>query len=449
MKIDRRVIVLATLLLLGAHRSTPAAEVTFPPRLPDDKASVTDTSDSFLKSPIELKAGVTVAKTAPTVDFAFFPGQDYPGKPWSAWGDSLAANGKYYASIGDHLAPAGNAFIYEYDPNTKTFRQLLDLKKLLNLPEGHYAPGKIHTRLDIGSDGWIYAATHRGSTRVTTDQYHYKGDWVVRCNPETAKSEVVVHAPVAKHCIPNGTLDPVRMIFYGGTAPGSKAEEETADGKGGIQFFAYDVKNRKMLYSGPNGPSRYMILAESTGQLYYTPGKDDMPLMRFDPSKPDKVTPLDKTIGIRAATRETPDNMVYTVSQGSKGDETTLFAFNTKSEKVESLGAPTVGEQSYIASLQTDARGRYLYYVAGAHGGSDKDGSPLVQFDTKTRKRKVIAFLNAHFQEKYGFSLKGTYSLAVDPSGDKVFITWNLSRGGKAWDYCGVTTVHVPESERE
>src|SRR5262249_21395177 len=155
-------------------------EVTFPPTLPGGKAVVTDTSPDFLKPPGTLKPGVAVAKTPPTIDFLYFPGQTYPGKPWSAWGDSLAAGGKYYASVGDHLAPEGNAFVYEHDPGAKTLRRLVAVRKLLNLPEGHYTPGKIHGRLDLGDDGWLYFSTHRGSPRVTNDRYHYQGDWVLR-----------------------------------------------------------------------------------------------------------------------------------------------------------------------------------------------------------------------------------------------------------------------------
>ena len=67
------------------------------------------------------------------IDFAYFPGQSYAGNPWSAWGDSTFADGKYYASLGDHRAPAGTAFVYEYDPAKKSFRQLIDLQKLLAL----------------------------------------------------------------------------------------------------------------------------------------------------------------------------------------------------------------------------------------------------------------------------------------------------------------------------
>ncbi len=418
------------------------AEVPYPPRLPEGAEHSTDTSPKFLQPPAGFPVDVAIAKTAPTVDFAFFPGQDYPGKPWSAWGDSLAVNGKYYASIGDHLAP-GNAFVYEYDPSTKKFRQLLDVKKLLKLPDDHYTPGKIHSRLDLGSDGWIYCSTHRGSTRITSDGvFRYEGDWIVRCHPETGKSEIVVQAPVPKHCIPCSVLDPKRLIFYGGTAPGKESDPL------GIQFFAYDVRTGKVLYAGPNGPARYMIFAPSTGRVYFNGGKSD-DLMRYDPEKGTAPEKIPGTIGIRAATEETKDGMVYTVSEGKGGPGATIFAFNTKTEQTETLGQATVGTQNYIASIDADPSGRYLYYVPGAHGGSERDGAAVVQFDVKTRTRKVVAFLGPYYIEKFGSTLKGTYSTAVDPAGDKVYVTWNNSRGTKVWDSCVITVIHISESERQ
>src|SRR5207237_8525715 len=106
----------------------------FPPRRPVNKEVVTDRSEQFLRPPATLKRVVSVARAAPTVDFLYYPGQTYPGRPWSNWGDSLAAGEKYYASIGDHLAPAGNAFVYEYDPATKKFRLTADSETVLGLP---------------------------------------------------------------------------------------------------------------------------------------------------------------------------------------------------------------------------------------------------------------------------------------------------------------------------
>src|SRR5688572_2785789 len=115
----------AVILLFRAYDVTRGADTaaSFPPVLPAGAEVVTDTSDAFLKSPIKLADGVTVAKLPPTVEFRYFPGQTYPGAPWSAWGDSVVAGGKYYASIGDHLAigkgdgahGVGTGLVFEYD----------------------------------------------------------------------------------------------------------------------------------------------------------------------------------------------------------------------------------------------------------------------------------------------------------------------------------------------
>src|SRR5688500_11163275 len=155
-----------------AERPLTEADVAYPPALPGGEAVVTDTSPDFLKRPDTLREGVAVATAPPTVDFLYYPGQTYPGKPWSNWGDSLAINGKYYSAIGDHLAigakgdgshGTGRALVYEYDPAAKAMRVLADTTKVLALPAGHYTPGKIHSRIDMGSDGRLYVATHRGT----------------------------------------------------------------------------------------------------------------------------------------------------------------------------------------------------------------------------------------------------------------------------------------------
>ncbi len=426
-------------------------DLPWPPALPGGKSMLTDSSPDFLKPPATLKADVAVAKTAPTIEFMYYPEQNYPGKPWSNWGDGSVADGKFYSAVGDHYAlgrgasphSTGTAHIYEYDPATKKLRSLVDITKLLNMPEGHYTPGKVHTRVDQGSDGWLYYATHRGSPAAASDANHYLGDWIFRTNPKTGKSEVVVHAPVPKHSIPNGMLDPDRLIYYGGTAAGPDAEQKE------IQFLAYDLKGKKLLYSGPNGPARYMMLARSTGRLYFVPGNTDGQLMRYDPTEGGAPTPVKGVeMGIRAATNETADGMIYTVSIGQGAKDADVWAFNTKTEQAEKIGALAVGNTAYVASLDVDPTGRFLYYVPGAHGSGPGDGSPLVQFDIASGKKKVIAFLHPYYEAKYGFIPKGTYSTDISPEGDKVYVTWNVSRGTRAWDCCGLSVIHIPASER-
>jgi hypothetical protein len=253
----------------------------------------------------------------------------------------------------------------------------------------------------------------------------------------------VVRAPVAKHAIPTSVLDPVRLIFYGGTAAGGDSKDQ------GDRFFAYDIKNRKLLYESPDGPARYMIFAASTGRVYYVPVKDDGPLMRFDPATGQPPVKVEGSqIGVRSATQETRDGFVYTVSLGQRSTNAKIWSFDTKSEQTKEIGSASIGSQAYVASIDADPTGRFLYYSPGAHGSGDQDGSPVVQFDVKTGRRKVIAFLEPFFTKTYGFTLKGTYSTAIDPAGDKIYITWNISRGTRAWDCCGLTVVHIPETER-
>jgi hypothetical protein len=426
----------------AAVKKAAAPVFDYPPRLSNGKTVVTVTGPELIQRPGALLDGVAMAQTPPVVDFAFYPGQDYEGHPWSNWGDSLFAQGKYYSAIGDHLAPQGNAFVYEFDPDAKLFRLLTDVRKLIDLPDGHYTPGKIHSRLGLGRDGWLYFSTHRGSTRVTTPENHYTGDWLLRANPSTGQSEIIARGPVPNHCLPNGLLDAERLIFYGGTAPGQGGDDE------GIQFFAYDLANRKMLYSGPDGPSRAILLAKSTGKVYFTPKKGDTPLMRFDPASPAAPVEIPGELGLRACTDETRDGKVYTVSFPQREGGTQLYAFDVRTERVTPLGPAAAGTNQYIASLKADPSGRYLYYVPGAHGGSDKDGSAVVQYDLRTGKKKVLCCLHPVFEQKFGIVLKGTYAVAVDDQGERLFVTWNISRGSKAWDCCGVTVIHIPASER-
>lgn len=445
---------------VAAQKKTTVPELVFPPTLPKGQTVVTDTSEEFLKSPITLRESVSVASVPPTVDFLFYPGQDYPGNPWSNWGDSLAIDGKYYASIGDHHSlgekrsadRSGNAFVFEHDPRTKSLRQLVDLQKLLKLPAGHYTPGKIHSRIDRGSDGWLYFATYRGGNG-TTDEFHYQGDWIIRLHPQSGKSEIVVRGAVPKHGIQTSVLDTDRMIFYGGTRAGSLSPIGKNRGANDELFFAYDLQARKLLFSGPKRSCwPWPILAQSTGRTYFVRGTDDeASLVRFDPTQDGPPVKINGPVEFEgASTSETPQGIVYTASLNKASRRESLWSLNTKTEAIEELGPACIGETPrMIASIDADPTGRYLYYTPGAHGGSELDGTPIVQFDVRTKRRKVIAFLNPLYQSKYGCTLKGTYSSALSADGSTLFVTWNVSRNSKVWDCCALTVIHIPESERQ
>lgn len=432
-----------------------AGEIPYPPTLPNGAEKVTETSEEFLQPPGTLQPDVAVARTPPTVELLFYPGQNYPGNPWSAWGDSVVEHGKYYASIGDHLShgdkgntTGGNAFVFEYDPATGQMRQLVDVKKLLGLPEGHYTPGKIHGRLDFGRDGWLYFATYRGGNSATP-QYHYRGDWIIRVRPETGAAEVVAHGAVPGHGIQTSIVDRERMILYGGTRAGSlnpRGEGRVPDDE---LFIAYDLRAKKLLYSAPKTHCwPWPILAHSTGRVYFAQGiGKDATLMRYAAASGGSAVKIDGPAEAEgASTTETPQGVIYlAAAAGGK-----LWALDTKTESLIELAPISIGPtERRVASIDADPSGRYLYYTPGAHGGSEVDGTPIVQFDVQTKRRKVIAFLNPLLARKYGITLRGTYSSAIDATGEKLYVTWNVSRGTKVWDSCALTVIHIPKSERE
>ncbi len=434
-------------LLIIFVAAAAASGLSWPPEGNMDAQS----SPQLLLPTETLLDGVEIAKTAPLIDLRYYDCQTYEPKPgvWSHWGDGSVTGDVYYSAIGDHSSPSGNAFVYAYDAASKELRKLVDLKSILKQPEGRYSPGKIHSEINLGSDGWLYFSTHRGSTKIAFHETaNFQGDWILRHHPKSGKSEILAHAPLPMQCMPCGTLDPERLIFYAGTADGLNEKQP--------QFLAYDLKKREILFSSEQGPARAMIRSRS-GLIYFHAQKSGpAPLLRFDPDSPgDGLVPTSASVGLRAATGETSKGRVYTADGGE------LWEFQTNRETARKLGSLAVGAKDYITSLDLDPKTeRYLYYVPGSHGGAEKDGSPLVQFDLKTGTRKVIAFLHPFVYERIGFVPMGSYSLAVSEAGDKVFITWNGNRGaspdqiaGNAkprikFNTCALTVVHIPASER-
>ena len=127
-----------------------------------------------------------------------------------------------------------------------------------------------------------------------------------------------------------------------------------------------------------------------------------------------------------------------------------IWAFNVKTGELSELGRGGVAKQSYITSMEADPTGRYLYYVPGAHSGAFADGTPIVQFDVRTKKRKVIAFLGDFFFENYGYAMEGSFGNALDEKGETFFVSWDGWRKGqpRGNESAALAVIHIPASER-
>jgi len=394
----------------------------------------------FLKTPEGLQGNFTVAREAPAVDFAVFPGQWETKDLWSAWGDSLhASDGKFYASIGDHAA-WGTTFVYEVDPSTKKVRLAIDVNKALGLTRQDYAAGKIHAPIIDRGDGWLYVVNYPGT--VPGPDSHYKGDRFFRYEMASGNVESLgVLVPGSGEAVLE-YFGPSNILY--GLSEGYGLEVEPRN-----KFFVYDLEARKFIYHGGPEPgmTRALMLA-ADGRAYYG-GKDKM-LMRYDP-KEKTVSATNQQIpgdgSLRAVSRPASDGVLYALSADG-----VVFAFDPESEQITWSARAFTESSHYITTCRLDPTERYLYYVPDAHGSAWKVAAPLIQFDLETKKPKVLAFLNEFFVEEKGYNLGGTYGIALNAEGSQLFICWNGSPVGETrqqgFGLCSAMIVHIPESER-
>lgn len=417
----------------------------------------TDTSKDFLKVPdyYTRKDDFDVAKTPPEVDFApvrgllpeFFP-EDNKGL-WSQWAEvTRGPNGRFYMASGDHRCKDGQVFITEYDPVKRDQRIVVNVGKSCGWRKGQYVDGKIHGRMDIMPDGTLVAATWNGSTiqQDWIDHGYMKGGHLLTYNVFTG--ETVYHGtPFIGDSWPYHVTDTQTGVFMAVGAEG--------------YFMAYDVRKRKLLYGGmpPDGIRwnvRATLLDERTGVLYTT-----------DTSSPENVfacynqrsnsfrrlackvppSPVSgKAAPLRAYTEiRTPDNLFYCMDSAG-----TMFRFYPDEERTELIGINWDKAGVYTTSLDISPKFRYVYYVPAAHGEAWKLGAPVVQYDTKTNRRKVIAFLEKFYFETYGYCLGGTFGIELSEDGSLLVIHMNGGFGSEAarYEHPAIFAVHIPESER-
>ena len=418
----------------------------------------------------------SVAKIAPEIEFGVIPSTPrfFPEPPdkhhramWANWGQSTyyRPNGNFYTSIGDHGSYDAHLYIVEYDPAKRVIGMSAEINEVLGRSNDVFSEGKIHGSLDFldGPNMWFCTYWSKYPEVKPADwATGYKGGHIMSYNVETGNF-VDYGVPMLRASWPASRVDTKRRMLY---ATGYFRE-----------FLAWDIKKGRAQWMGylPDGMSwsnRVYLIDEVTGKVYTANGDAadlDKNLIEYNPATnrftllEAPMPPTEQVDGFPEDPKPTlmrcityhrgPDRLFWGITHAGQ-----MFSFDPEKAAIVDRGVAWPGKERYTTSIERSPDGRYLYYAPGAHGHGNRDGSPLMQWDTKTGKRKVIAFLAPFYQKTYGYTPSGAFSLKLDDKGERVFICWN---GGffKPEDTTGekrkslfmhnaIMLVHIPESER-
>jgi hypothetical protein len=450
------------LLWIGMALSAEAVqERPWPPELKGaSHGTLTLRTDAFLSVPEKVRsagsaaAPFVVAKTPPTVDFAFHRDLG-PGaadrRLWSCWGDlCVAGDGSVYGGIGDHGDDAGGnarCLLYRWHPDRKELRQVVDMNKVVPPRPGQPAWSKLHAKIDEAADGKIYfSGTLNDGNGAKLPKFHWTeelpGGQLYRYDPKNDRTDVFASLP-PRRCTATSILDRERNLWWCNLEAGS-----------GNALYGLSLADRKEVFQSADGAigfNRALALGRD-GSIYFN---GEGGLWKHAPG----AEGIEKTgagfgtsPGMRSSTCESSKGFIYGTTHGTHQ----LFRFCPATAELTLLG-PTwlAGEYTAVTVLSPDER--FVYYLPGAHGQAFRYGTPVIQFEVATGRRKVIAFLAEALEKEIGYTPGGTYGVKLSADGGTLYVNLNghpadairpahLKPNG--FGLCAFAAIHIPDSER-
>jgi hypothetical protein len=374
--------------------------------------------------------GASIAVTAPTIDFGVFDvDPNRYSTDYGAWGNVvLGPDGKYYFGFGDHATDDrgghDGAILGSYDPATKRHEILMYSKDLFG-PSGE---GKFHGRPDIDP--------------ATGDMYlvgFYNGH-VVHYNIYSRHGEDL-GAPVPGTGWPEHTWDWKRnRLFAVGPQDGA--------------VLVYDTARHTVIHSGVpvdsatgdrlHWNSRARLLDRESGNLYGTEDGTNRLIEynaatgRFSRMGASLAAPMRAWTNVAE-----PDGAFWMFD--TKGQ---IYRFLPGQDRVVAQGKNWGTAGWYVTSIARSSDGHYLYYSLS----EDKvlptsQGQPILQYDTRTNRLKVLAFLSPYYKQTDGYATSKIYGVALNSDGSALFAIAN----GNVQDGTRLPSmfnIHIPESER-
>lgn len=434
----------------------------WPPALRNaQNGTVSLRSDRFLEVPESVRtasmqegaAQFTFAQTAPTVDLAYHRDLGIAAigrRLWSSWGDiCVAGDGRVYCAIGDHGDDVGGnarCFLYRWDPARKTLEQIVDMIRMIPPQAGQPAWSKVHAKIDEGRDGKIYfSCTLNDGNRANTPAYRWTerlpGGQVYRYDPANGETSVFADLPRPR-CTATSILDRERHLWWCNLESGPNA------------LWCLNLATRRPVFESPAGSvhfNRNFALGRD-GSIYFN---GEGGLWKCD-GRTHALTRTRHTFpnspGMRSSTLETRDGAIF----GTTHQAGQLFRYRPARDELELLGPAWLrGDYVTVCVLSPDER--FVYYLPGAHGQATRSGTPVMQYEIASGRRKVIAFLAPAFEEAHDYVPAGTYGTKISADGGTLFVNFNGHAADRirprvmrpnGFGLTGFAAIHIPRSER-
>lgn len=438
-----------------------AQEPPWPPPLPHAKdGTAIIKSDLLLEVPASVQAArkdaaaaeFVVAAKAPTVALAYH-GDLGAGaiqrRLWSSWGDiALARDGKVYCAIGDHGDDVGGnarCFVYVWDPAQQTLKQIVDMNKIIPPQKGQPAWSKVHAKIDEGADGKIYfCCTLNDGNRAGKMQWteQLPGGQIYQYDPKTGQTSVFTSLP-PKRCTATSLLDQQRGIWWCTLEGGDHA------------LWGLDLKTKQVVFQGPEESVKFNrnIALARDGSVYFN--GDAGSLWKYDAAAGKIVatkSSFGKSPGMRSSTAESKDGHIY----GTTHQTGQLFRYTPAKDELKLLGPAWLkGDYITVCALSPDER--FVYYLPGAHGQAFKSGTPVLQYEIATGRRKVLAFLAKACETECEYAPAGTYGMKLSADGGTLYVNFNGHAAERfrtkqmkpiGFGLCAFAAIQIPESER-